>query len=82
MRLRGGFAYLVALLEWFSRYVLAWELAPSLETLHCLRVLERALTHAGCAAQIANSDQGSQFTCAEWIAAVQTAGMRISHDGE
>jgi putative transposase len=81
VRLRGGFAYLVALLEWFSRYVLAWELAPSLETLHCLRVLEVALLEAGCAAQIVNSDQGSQFTSTEWIEAVQAAGMRVSHDG-
>lgn len=81
VRLRGGFAYLVALLEWFSRYVLAWELAPSLETLHCLRVLEAALAEAGCAAEILNSDQGSQFTSAEWIGAVQAAGMAVSHDG-
>lgn len=81
VRLRGGFAYLVALLEWFSRYVLAWELAPSLETLHCLRVLEAALAQAGGGAEILNSDQGGQFTSAEWIAAVQAAGMQISHDG-
>ena len=81
VRLRGGFAYLVALLEWFSRYVLAWELAPSLDTLHCLRVLEAAQAEAGCAAAIVNSDQGSQFTSTEWIAAVQTAGMAVSHDG-
>jgi putative transposase len=81
VRLRGGFAYLVALLEWFSRYVLAWELAPSLETLHCLRVLEAGLAQAGCAAQIVNSDQGCQFTSDEWIGAVQAAGMRVSHDG-
>lgn len=81
VRLRGGFAYLVALLEWFSRYVLAWELAPSLETLACLRVLAAGLAEAGCAAEIVNSDQGSQFTSAEWIAAVQAAGMAVSHDG-
>jgi putative transposase len=81
VRLRGGFAYLVALLEWFSRYVLAWELAPSLETLHCVRVLEAGLAKAGCAAEITNSDQGRQFTSAEWIGAVQAAGMRVSHDG-
>jgi len=81
VRLRGGFAYLVALLEWFSRYVLAWELSPSLETLPCLRVLAAGLEAAGCPAQIVNSDQGSQFTSAEWIAAVQAAGMAVSHDG-
>jgi putative transposase len=81
VRLRGGFAYLVAMLDWFSRYVLAWELATSLETLHCLRVLEAALREAGCAAEITNSDQGCQFTSAEWVAAVQAAGMKVSHDG-
>jgi putative transposase len=81
VRLRGGFAYLVALLDWFSRYVLAWELSPSLETLPCLRVLAAGLKAAGCAAQIVNSDQGSQFTSAEWIAAVRSAGMAVSHDG-
>lgn len=81
VRLRGGFAYLVAMLDWFSRYVLAWELATSLETLHCLRVLEGALRQAGRAAEITNSDQGCQFTSAEWIGAVQAAGMRVSHDG-
>jgi putative transposase len=81
VRLRGGFAYLVALLEWFSRYVLAWELSPSLETLPCLRVLDAGRAAAGCAAQIVNSDQGCQFTSAEWIGAVQAAGMAVSHDG-
>jgi putative transposase len=81
VRLRGGFAYLVAMLDWFSRYVLAWELATSLETQHCLRVLEAALREAGRPAEIANSDQGCQFTSAEWIGAVQAAGMKVSHDG-
>ena len=81
VRLRGGFAYLVALLEWFSRYVLAWELSASLETLPCLRVLAAGLAQAGGTAEIVNSDQGRQFTSAEWIAAVQAAGMRVSHDG-
>lgn len=81
VRLRGGFAYLAALLEWFSRYVLAWELSPSLETLPCLRVLEAGLEAAGCPAEIVNSDQGCQFTSAEWIRAVESAGMAVSHDG-
>jgi putative transposase len=81
VRLQGGFAYLVAILEWFSRFVLAWELAPSLEVLYCLRALHRALDSAGQAAEIMNSDQGSQFTSEDWIAAVQNAGMQVSHDG-
>lgn len=81
VRLRGGFAFLVALLDWFSRFVLAWELAPGLETFYCLRVLAAARAAAGRAAEITNSDQGSQFTSAEWIAAVQALGMAVSHDG-
>lgn len=80
-RLRGGFAYLMAMLDWFRRYVLAWELATSLETLHCWGVLEAALRVAGRAAEITNSDPGCQFTSAEWIAAVEAAGMQVSHDG-
>jgi putative transposase len=81
VRLRGGFAYLVALLDWFSRYVLAWELSPSLETLPCVRVLAAARECAGVAGEIVNSDQGCQFTSGEWIAAVEAAGSRVSHDG-
>lgn len=81
VRLRGGFAYLVALLDWFSRYVLAWELSPSLATLPCVRVLAAARKHAGVAGEIVNSDQGCQFTSGEWITAVQTGGSQVSHDG-
>jgi putative transposase len=81
VRLRGGFAYLVALLNWFSRYVLAWELSPSLETLPCVRVLAAARETVGCAGEIVNSDQGCQFTSGEWIGAVQAGGSQVSHDG-
>lgn len=81
VRLRDGFAYLVALLDWFSRFVLAWELCGGLETFYCVRVLQAAQAAARCAAEIMNSDQGCQFTSAEWIATVQALGMRISHDG-
>lgn len=81
VRLRGGFCYLVALLDWFSRFVLAWELCSGLETFYCLRVLAAARAVAGGAAQIVNSDQGSQFTSVEWIAAVQALGAQVSHDG-
>lgn len=81
VRLRGGFAYLVALLDGFSRYVLAWELSLNLETLPCVRVWAAARAWAGVAGEIVNSDQGSQFTSAEWIAAVQAGGSRVNHDG-
>jgi putative transposase len=79
--LRGGWAYLVAILEWFSRYVLGWEVTPSLDTGPCVRALEGAVAVAGTVAKIMNSDQGSQFTSAEWIGAVEGLGMKVSHDG-
>jgi putative transposase len=79
IRLAAGYLYLVALLDWFSRYVLAWELSNSLEVGFCLRALERALRHGAPA--IHNSDQGVQFTSAEYVAQVQASGARISWDG-
>jgi putative transposase len=79
--LRSGFGYLAAVLEWASRYVLAWELSNTLETSFCLRALHRAVEVAGTVADIFNSDQGSQFTGGEWIGAVEGYGMRVSHDG-
>lgn len=79
--LRSRFGYLAAVLEWASRYVLAWELSNTLETSSCLRALHRAVEVAGTVAKIFNSDPGSQFTGAEWIDAVEGYGMRVSHDG-
>lgn len=79
IRLARGFVYLVAILDWFSRYVLAWELSNTLEAGFCVRALERALLKAR--PQIANTDQGSQFTSGAWIGALQEAEVRISMDG-
>jgi putative transposase len=82
IRLRGGFGYLAAIIDWFSRYVLAWELSNRLEVSFCLEVFQAALrTNQGCLAEILNSDQGCQFTSQDWIAAVQSSGMQVSHDG-
>src|SRR5260370_15261061 len=82
VRLRGGFGYLAAIIDWFSRYVLAWELSNTLEVSFCLEVFQAALrTNQGCFAEILNSDQGCQFTSQDWIAAVQSSGMQVSHDG-
>ena len=79
IRLAHGFVYLVAILDWFSRYVLAWELSNTLEAGFCVRALGRALKKAH--PQIANTDQGSQFTSEPWIGALQSAGIQISLDG-
>lgn len=62
--LRGGFAYVVAILDLFSRYVIEWELSVVLEAEFCVRALERALERAQ--PEIFHSDQGVQYTCAEF----------------
>ena len=66
IRLRGGFVYLAAVIDWYSRYVLAWELSISLEADFCVAVLERAL--AVQRPEIFNTDQGVQFTSAQFQA--------------
>jgi len=80
IRLRGGFVYLVAVMDWFSRYVLAWEVSTTLETGFCLSALEWALRH-GTTPAIFNTDQGSQFTSAAFTSRLLAAGAEISMDG-
>ena len=79
IRLAKGFAYLVAILDWFSRYVISWELALTLEADFCVRALARALARGR--PEILNSDQGTQFTSAAFTGALEQAGVRISMDG-
>lgn len=78
--LPGGFAYLVAIMDWFSRYVLAWEVSNSLESSFCVSALERALSGRR-RPQIHNTDQGRQFTNAAWVDLLERHGVRISLDG-
>src|SRR5688500_14139774 len=78
--LPGGFAYLVAIMDWFSRYVLAWELSNSMESAFCVATLERALATRR-QPEIHNTDQGSQFTSAEWLGALEGHHIRVSLDG-
>ena len=77
--LRGGFVFLAAVLDWYSRYVLAWELSVTLEADFCVAVLERALTHQR--PEIFNTDQGVQFTSAQFQAPLLAAQVRVSMDG-
>lgn len=79
IRLQNGFVYLAAVLDWYSRYVLAWELSISLEADFCVAVLERALT--GQRPEIFNTDQGVQFTSAQFQAPLLAAQVRLSMDG-
>ena len=77
--LRHGFLYLVAVLDWFSRYVLAWRLSNTLDGRFCLEALEEALGRGK--PEIFNSDQGAQFTAAAFTGRLESAGVAISMDG-
>ena len=79
IRLQGGWLYLVAVMDWYSRYVLSWELDQSRALPFVLVTMQRALTQA--VPEICNSDQGGQFTNSQWIALLQQAGVRISMAG-
>jgi putative transposase len=79
VRLRGGWLYLVAVLDWFSRYVLSWELDQTLELPFVLSAAQRALSLA--TPTIWNSDQGSQFTSPQYTGLLEAAGTQISMDG-
>lgn len=79
IRLKQGFVYLVAVIDWFSRYVLSYEVSNSLDTCFCLSALEKAFQKG--VPEIFNSDQGSQFTNPSFIRSLETSGARISWDG-
>jgi len=77
--MHGGFLYLVAVIDWFSRFVLSWELSNTMETGFCLAALDAAFRYGK--PDIFNSDQGAQFTSADFIAALRNEDIRISMDG-
>ncbi len=77
--MRHGFMYLVAILDWYSRYVVAWRLSNTLDGAFCLEALREAL-HQGWP-EIFNTDQGVQFTAREFTGTLETAGVRVSMDG-
>lgn len=79
IRLSGGFCYLAAVMDWYSRYVLAWRLSNSLETGFCLEALDEALFYGK--PEIFNSDLGSQFTSLSFVGRLLADGIQISHDG-
>ena len=78
--MRKGFLYLVAILDWYSRYVLAWKLSNSLETAFCLDALADALRTG--VPDIFNTDQGVQFTADEFTQVLLAAGVKVSMDGK
>lgn len=85
IRTATGFVYLVAFMDWYSRYVVSWQLADSLENSFVLQALQEALNFmADCGLgvpDITNSDQGSHFTSGAYIALLEQAGVQVSMDG-
>ena len=80
IRMRHGLVYLVAILDWFSRYVLSWKVSTSMEVEFCLEALEMAFEIA--APKIFNSDQGSQFTSTDFTRRIEKESVLVSMDGK
>ena len=78
--IQGGFIYLCAVIDWYSRAVLAWELSNTLDAGFCARAAQRAIAQYGVP-EIFNTDQGSQFTSAEFTQPLLALGIKISMDG-
>ena len=79
IRLHGGFLYLVAVMDWFSRYVLSWAVSITMDVGFCLEALDHALEMAR--PEVFNSDQGAQFTSLDFTGRLASAGIQISMDG-
>jgi putative transposase len=73
--------YLFAIMDWYSRKIIDWELSNTLDLSFCLDCLKRAITHSGIP-EIMNTDQGSQFTSEQWISFLKDNGIIISMDGK
>jgi putative transposase len=78
--LASGFMYLAAVIDWYSRYVIAWRLSNTLDGSFCLEMLDEALTQGW--PEVFNTDQGVQFTAAAWTGRLEAAGVAVSMDGQ
>ena len=78
----GGNAYLCAVMNWYSKKVLGWAVSNTMETGLCLEALDQALSCTGRVPEIFNTDQGCQFTSADWIECLQGLDIKISMDGK
>lgn len=79
IRLEKGFVYLMAIIDWYSRYVLNWALSTTLEADFCIEALSATLAHSQC--EIFNTDQGSQFTTNRFTKPLLDKGIQVSMDG-
>ncbi len=81
IRLKRGFVFLTAVMDWFSRYVLSWEISATMDEDFCVSTLERAVRRHGTP-DIFNTDQGSQYTGAAFTSVLKKHSVRISMDGK
>lgn len=81
VKLQEGFAYLIAIIDWFSRYVVNWKLSNSLDIEFCLECLDGALSQSKNRPDIFNTDQGSHFTSPQFTGILESENIRISMDG-
>ncbi len=79
IRMKKGFLYLVAIIDWYSRYVLSWGLSNSMDVSFCIEAVDKALMISHI--QIFNTDQGCQFTSNEFTEKLENSGIQISRDG-
>ena len=81
VRMQGGFVYLVAIMDWYSRKVLSWEVSNTMEDDFCISALESAIRLHGAPGMF-NTDQGSQFTSTDFTAVLSQNDIKISMDGK
>lgn len=79
VRMKGGHVYLLAIMDWYSRYVIQWAVSQTLEAEFCVEALRNALLKGRC--EIFNTDQGAQFTSNDWINTLKKHKISISMDG-
>ena len=80
IKLENGFAYLIAIIDWYSRYVISWKLSNSLDIDFCLECLNEALNQSKNKPEIFNSDQGSHFTSPKFTGILESHNIQISMD--
>lgn len=78
----GSHAFLCAVMDWFTRKVLGWAVSNVMDVGLCIRALDQALANSGSRPECFNTDQGTQFTCMEWIEKLTSLGVKISMDGK
>ena len=77
--MKSGHVYLLAIMDWYTRYVVQWAVSPTLEAEFCVEALRNALLQGRC--EIFNTDQGAQFTSNDWINTLKIHKISISMDG-